>query len=110
MVVLLALHGQEGRGRARSFDGGRGAGSSSQGQQVAAAQPWLCLERELSERWYLDLSETRDLKWIWVVSPGCLKRGLWRPVPTQSCRAGLRAPPRLDEIRFGPGSELARPG
>ena len=57
MAVLLALLDQEGRGP-RSFDGGRGAGSSSQGQQVAAAQPWLCLERELSERWYLDLSET----------------------------------------------------
>ena len=57
MVVLLALHGQEGRGP-RSFDGGRGAGCAAQGQQVAAAQPWLCLERELSERWYLDLSET----------------------------------------------------
>ena len=57
MAVLLALLDQEGRGP-RSFDGGRGAGCAAQGQRVAAAQPWLCLERELSERWYLDLSET----------------------------------------------------
>ena len=57
MAVLLALLDQEGRGP-RSFDGGRGEGCAAQGQQAAAAQPRLCLERELSERWYLETSET----------------------------------------------------